>query len=126
MIAYCGLDCSNCPIRLATGVTDRKKQEQMRQDIARQIEELYGMKCRSEDIVDCDGCSVPDGRLFSACRQCAIRKCALEKGLENCAHCSEYACEKLKEFFAFGGKLVHGNARIRLDEIREAMGKNGT
>ena len=116
------MDCSGCPIHLATGVEDRKKQTRMREDIARQIEQLYGMKCRPEDITDCDGCRTDGGRLFAACAKCGIRKCARGKSMENCAHCGEYVCDKLQEFFDHGGKLLHMDAKARLDAIREAFG----
>ena len=119
MIAYCGLNCSGCPIYLATRVDDSQKQKQMREDIARQIEQHYGTRYRAEDVTDCDGCRTQDGRLFSACQQCGIRKCAREKGLENCAHCSEYACEQLKKFFS-----SDRDAKARLDAIRKAMHSN--
>jgi hypothetical protein len=125
MLAYCGLDCSGCPIRTATGVKDLARQTQMREDIARQIEKLYGMKCTAEDITDCDGCRMDEGRLFVACAMCNIRKCAREKVVENCAHCGEYVCEKLQGFFDHGGKLLNMDAKARLDVIREALG-NGS
>jgi hypothetical protein len=121
MIAYCGLNCVKCPIYLATRETNAEKQKQKREEIARQIEEKYGMQCRVEDVTDCDGCPAQGGRLFSGCQKCRIRKCAREKGIENCAHCSEYACEKLEAFFNFGGKLVEGDAKKRLDGIRKSL-----
>jgi hypothetical protein len=121
MIAYCGLNCVGCPIYLVTRETNAKKQKQKREEIARQIEEKYGMKCRLEDVTDCDGCHTQGGRLFSGCQKCQIRKCAGEKGIENCAHCSEYACEKLEEFFNYGGKLVNIDAKKQLDAIRDAL-----
>ncbi len=125
MFTYCGLDCEGCPIYLATRVEDRQAQERMRADIAVQIERLYGMKCRAEDITDCDGCVADAGRLFAGCRMCRIRPCAREKGLENCAHCDEYVCAKLQEFFDLGGKLLHMDARGRLDTVRTGLRRDG-
>jgi hypothetical protein len=125
MITYCGLDCSTCPIHLATLESDLMKQRSMRQNIAVEIERLYGMKCRADDITDCDGCPTTDGRLFAACAKCKVRECAREKGVANCAHCGEYVCQKLQVFFDHGGKLLHMDAKARLDEIREALG-NGS
>jgi Protein of unknown function (DUF3795) len=121
MIAYCGLKCETCPIYLATREKDREKQRQMRESIVRQILKEYGMQCRVEDITDCDGCPTQGGRLFAGCRKCRIRPCARERGLENCAHCSDYACDKLKEFFNFGGKLVNIDAKKQLDAIRKSL-----
>jgi len=56
------------------------------------------------------------GRLFSGSTKCEIRKCAKAKGIENCAHCSEYACEKLEKFFATGPE-----AKAQLDMIRSRI-----
>jgi hypothetical protein len=121
MIAYCGLDCARCPIFLVTRETNAEKQNQKREEIAQQIEEKYGMQCRAEDVTDCDGCTIQAGRLFSGCQKCQIRKCAREKALENCAHCSEYACDTLEKFFNYGGKLVEGKAKEKLDEIKARL-----
>jgi hypothetical protein len=67
----------------------------MRIEIAQQIKEHYGRDCKAEDVTDCDGCKTEGGRLLN--NKCPVRKCAVEKDVETCAHCSEYACEKLKE-----------------------------
>jgi len=49
-IAYCGLVCRTCPIYLATRQEDPKKKLEMRAEIARKIEEVYGQKGSAEDI----------------------------------------------------------------------------
>jgi hypothetical protein len=109
-LAYCGLLCQGCAIYLATREKDDGKRHKMRVDIAEQIKKLYGEECRPEDVTDCDGCE-SEARLFSGCSRCEIRKCARQKGVENCAHCSEYACEKLKELF-----VTDPEAKKRLDK----------
>jgi hypothetical protein len=116
VIAYCGLICQGCPIRLATSEEDDEKKHKMRIDIANQIQEHYGQECTPEDVTDCDGCKSDTGRIFSECMKCHIRRCAIEKGLENCAHCGEYACDKLKEFF-----VKDQEAKTRLDFIRSSL-----
>jgi hypothetical protein len=114
MIAYCGLSCESCPIFWATGESDKLKQEGMRIEIARLIHDHYNMDIRLEDVTDCDGCRSETGRLFSSCAKCEIRKCAQERKLENCAYCTDYACEKLQKLFA-----TDTSARPRLEEIRK-------
>jgi hypothetical protein len=102
IVAYCGLVCHSCPILLATREKNREKRDKMRADITVQIREHYGMEY---------------GRmLFSGCSTCQIRKCAREKSIENCAHCYEYACERLEKFF-----VTDPEARKRLDAIRGAL-----
>jgi hypothetical protein len=119
MIAYCGLNCVTCQIYLATRETDLKKQRQMREQIVIAIKKYLGEEKRVEDITDCDGCKAEGGRLYSNCQKCRIRKCASEKGFENCAYCSEYACEKLSKFFDSEGEQA--GAKKRLDEIKARL-----
>jgi len=119
MIAYCGLNCVTCQIYLATRETDPKKQRQMREQIVLAIKKYLGGGKRVEDITDCDGCKAQGGRLFAGSQKCKIRPCARERGLENCAHCSEYGCEKLSKFFDSEGEQA--GAKKRLDAIRKSL-----
>ena len=115
-IAYCGLGCHSCAIYLATREQDEEKKREMRVDIAQQIKEHYGQECKPEDVNDCDGCKTESGRLYFGCEKCQIRSCARQKGVENCAHCDEYACEKLEKFFQ-----TDPIARERLDQIKREL-----
>jgi hypothetical protein len=112
-IAYCGLDCSACPIHVATLEPDTGKQYDMRVSIAHECFVHYGMNLLPEEVNDCDGCVANTGRLFSSCQNCEIRKCASAKELESCAFCSEYACDKLEEMFRSDPA-----AKRRLEKIR--------
>ena len=113
MVAYCGLSCKSCPIHLATGQENKEEQARMRAEIVKLCKEQYGIDYRLEDITACDGCRSERGRLFSASKNCRIRKCARKKKLESCAYCPEYACGTLEAFFK-----TEPTARVRLDEIR--------
>lgn len=119
MVAYCGLTCQTCPIYLATRQKNKKEQAKMRAEIVKQCQEHYGITYKLEDITDCDGCKTEGERLFSASRNCLIRKCTRGKRLENCASCAEYACEKLTAFFK-----TDPIARKRLDAIRSSILQN--
>ena len=114
VISYCGLICQGCPIYCAARGPDKQKKKKMRAVIAQMCKEHYGQECKPEDINDCDGCKATTGRLF--CTKCEIRKWAIEKALENCAHCGEYACDTLKEFF-----VKETEAETRLDFIRSSL-----
>jgi hypothetical protein len=116
MVAYCGLTCQTCPIYLATRQENREEQARMRAEIVQLCREQYGMNYELEDITDCDGCQTEGERLFSACKNCPIRKCAREKALENCAYCTEYACGRLEAFFR-----TDPTAKTCLDAIRRSM-----
>jgi len=88
----------------------------MRVDIAQQIKKYYGQECKPENVTDCDGCRTESRRLFSGCSTCQVRKCARERGVENCAHCDEYACEKLEKF-----STSDPDARKWLDRIKSEL-----
>ncbi|RLI20178.1 hypothetical protein DRO54_06860 [Candidatus Bathyarchaeota archaeon] len=53
-------------------------------------------------------------RISYYCAVCGIRKCGMEKGIENYAYCMDYPCEKLSELFA-----VYPKAKETLDRIRQ-------
>lgn len=115
MLAFCGLQCDTCPIFLATLEKEKSKQFEMRESIAEECREHYNMEISLEEITDCDGCRAESGRLFSGCQKCEIRKCVVEKQIENCAFCSQFACSKLEDLF-----ILDPYAKIRLMEIRDA------
>jgi len=116
MIAYCGLRCDTCSILLATREKNDEKKHKMRIEIAQQIKKHYGQDCKAENVTDCDGCKTEGGRLLSGCSKCQVRKCAREKGVENCAHCDGYPCEELEKLSA-----KEPEVKKRLEEIRNKL-----
>ena len=115
-LAYCGLTCETCPIYLATREEDKEKQAKLKEKILYSCLDLYGYQYTLEHITDCDGCRSDGGRLFTACKDCPIRNCARERGLESCASCAEYACASLRKFFQ-----TEPDCKERLDEIRNTL-----
>ena len=116
ILSTCGLICSTCPIYLATREINKEEQRRKRTEIAKLCKEQYGLNYELSDITDCDGCNTENGRLFSGCNDCAIRKCAKQKAVENRAFCPEYSCQKLESFF------VHdSDAKTRLDKVRSRI-----
>ena len=109
IIAYCGLVCTDCPAYIATQADDRAGLEQ----VAAQWREAYNAPNITVESVICDGCLTDKGRKCSHTAECEIRACGVERGVANCAHCADYACEKLEGFFGFAP-----DARAVLDEIR--------
>ena len=95
-VAYCGIVCSECPTFLATQADD----DSQRAEVAKQWSKLFNMEIQPKDI-NCDGCLSNSGKLFGHCQVCQIRNCAQEKDMANCAHCGEYACDKLSGIFSF-------------------------
>ena len=113
-LEYCGLVCEKCAIYLATREPDEEKRYQMRVDIAKEIKKYYNQEIKPEDINDCDGCKAETGRIFSG--DCKIRKCVIDKEIENCAYCNDYPCEQLEKLFT-----TDKEAKKRLDTIRSKL-----
>lgn len=111
-LAYCGLDCAECPTYLATQADD----DQRRAQVAGQWSRQFGMKLAPADI-NCDGCRSTGGRLFGHCLGCKVRACAQAKVLANCAVCDDYPCHELAAFHDFAPQ-----ARRALEALRAAPG----
>ena len=108
MISCCGLDCSKCEGYLATQANDNDR----RAVVAKQWSERYNADIKTEHI-NCDGCR-SEGRKFFYCSDiCEIRRCCIERKIENCAACDMYACDKLESFFKLAPE-----ARTALDKLR--------
>jgi predicted nucleic acid binding AN1-type Zn finger protein len=110
LIAACGLDCAQCESYQATQSNDLLKLEA----IAEKWRKEFNAPGLTAENIQCDGC-MTDGRKIGHCSECQIRLCAIERGMENCAVCSDYACKKLQDFFK-----VAPQARINLEIIRNA------
>ena len=111
MVSCCGLLCSECGAFVATKNDDDAK----RAEVAELWSKGYGVDLKPEDI-NCSGCLSDTEPLFGHCQVCEVRKCAGEKAVENCAHCDEYACEKLDGIFKMAP-----DAKERLDGIRSRL-----
>jgi len=111
MIAYCGLICTDCPAYIATQENDNSK----RAKTAKSWSKEFGVEIKPEDI-NCDGCISNGGRLFNHCKVCEIRQCGQEKHIDNCGHCSGFACDKLD--FVFNAVP---NAKKILQQINDSL-----
>ncbi|MEJ2248552.1 MAG: DUF3795 domain-containing protein [Candidatus Lokiarchaeota archaeon] len=109
IIAYCGINCSECPAYIAT-------QKKIPEEIEKVAKEWSNsLKTFKPSEIYCDGCN-SNGRHFSWCNECTIRNCCLEKELQNCAYCEDYDCEKLKITFE-----KTPSAKDRLDQIKKNL-----
>jgi hypothetical protein len=112
MIAYCGLVCTDCPAYVATQANDWEALERL----AARAREEYGQPDATAESNLCDGCLSDSTRLCGYCDVCEVRACAMALKLANCAHCPEYACDKLVGFWSMATE-----ARATLDAIRESL-----
>lgn len=91
MIAYCGLDCSQCEAYIATVRND----DAMREKTAKLWTELNGVEITPE-MINCEGCRM-DGKKTPYCEAlCPIRRCASDRGVKTCGECAEFdTCENV-------------------------------
>jgi hypothetical protein len=108
-MAFCGLVCWECPAHQATRTDDRELLERT----ARTWSEHMGEEIAPDSIV-CDGCKTGEGRMAFFCAACKVRACAAGRGLDSCAPCPDYACDKLEELFG-----MIPDARAKLEQMRQ-------
>lgn len=112
IIAYCGINCSECDAYKATANND----DALRTKVAAEWSKMYGFDCQPEQI-NCVGCLATEGVQIGHCSECNIRLCGLSKKVANCGHCEAYACDQLNEFH------IHAaTAKENLDQIAKKRG----
>lgn len=84
MIGYCGLDCEKCDAYLATINDDQA----LREKTAKLWAELNQAPILPEHI-HCQGCRVDGVKTIFCDKLCAIRQCALKKGMATCGNCAD-------------------------------------
>lgn len=115
MLAYCGINCQECRAYRGTVNSDLSLLKKSAGESYRQGQH------KAEDWV-CLGCT-PANQKFIAkyCLECTVRKCAVEKGVQNCAECTDYdGCHILHEImeeYAEGSDT--NELRIRMDLLRK-------
>jgi hypothetical protein len=88
-LGYCGYDCGSCAAR--------SDDPAVRQKLVDGWRKYFGHQHYTAENVRCDGCRV-DGRL--ADKSCKARPCAIERGVESCALCDDFPCDKVRPLFA--------------------------
>jgi hypothetical protein len=119
LIAFCGVSCEQCPAYVATQAGD----EPLLAEVLAEWRAFFQAPHITLADILCDGCPTEGGRLNGYCRQCAIRPCALGRGLSSCAHCDDYACDELSRLLDLCDNLegffgYARQARATLEGIR--------
>ena len=91
MIAYCGIDCSNCPSYIAT--QSRSREELIK--VAENLTERYQTEVKPEYVI-CDGCKTKKRHSYFCTNLCKMRICCVEKKYDSCIECNEYPCKDLQ------------------------------
>ncbi len=131
IVARCGFRCDEC---MAYAANNRSRDDQAR--VASAWSKYFGLKISPEKI-RCNGCfgercaeyDLPES-------SCAVRACVTERGMNTCADCYDYPCEKIESRMngveevirRFREKITHDefdtfigpyDARKTLNEIRD-------
>jgi len=90
-LAFCGDDCNACPRYIATQSSNVER--------LKEVAEMWKRAGWRDTIVPpeemlCHGCAS-----VKWCRYDDIRKCAQEKGIDNCGQCGNYPCAEIEEVF---------------------------
>lgn len=107
MLAYCGVLCNECEIYKATISDDFDERKNVAQKFTSSEYPL------TVENINCLSCSFENEIVFKFCMECEIRKCGVERKIENCGHCKEYPCNLLKKPFE-----MDEENKLRLDEVR--------
>jgi len=113
MIAYCGINCDECPSYMGTITGDETL-------LVKMNEEFGDAKTDAIDFV-CLGCKYDDVKLIATdCARCAIRSCAMANGKDFCAICAEFeTCDTVKPYRGDGTSIRDKmNAFLRAKYIR--------
>jgi hypothetical protein len=92
VLGYCGIDCAECAAYKGTVSTDL--------ELLGKAAGSYWDGAYSAPEWVCLGCTPADQPFLAKfCAQCKIRICAMAKGVQNCAACSDYeTCRILHDF----------------------------
>lgn len=108
MIAYCGLDCAECPARIALIDDD----DALRAKTAESWTKAFGFQF-SKEMINCTGCKEP-GVKIGHCAECGLRACGQAKGVADCGACADYSgCAKIKAFIAQAPEVKANLERAR-------------
>lgn len=90
--SFCGIYCGACSV-LRYGETGRNDG----------FVDCLGRVPKEE--IACKGCK--SDSVYPGCRVCALRDCAVEKGVAHCADCAEYPCKRYARWQSAARLLPH-------------------
>lgn len=90
VLAYCGLNCNECPVYLASIVNNVAAQIQLAREYSTDTckfskEDMYCLGCHSDMVSQ------------KMCGDCDIRLCGTKKSYKSCAECGDFPCSMLEE-----------------------------
>lgn len=95
MIGYCGLDCAACDAYRATVDDDWALREQTASKWA-----ALNQASILPEHINCEGCRMDGVKTVYCDSLCAVRQCALQKGVVTCGDCAAMAtCQTVGAIF---------------------------
>ncbi len=107
VLTLCGYRCDLCQF-----YRKNIKSEKDKERVSRDFNRIFGYYVKPEDA-ECVGCKNEGKHVTPGC---AVRSCALKKGVENCAHCSEFVCDKLEIKINSMEKFLRNNKKPLSEE----------
>ena len=114
-IGYCGLYCENCAVKVKIAPAAKTLQEEMKKAGFEEVVQMIPGGDKFWSFLK----GMVDPGICSSCREgggnpgCAVRICAKEKGVEICALCEIYPCDKFMAFFKGYPVLEHDNLLLK-------------
>ena len=90
ILTKCGYRCDLC-LAYKPNIENNPSNQQKLSD---GWHKYFGFRLTPAEII-CDGCMSNNSKLID--QSCPVRPCVIEKGLDNCAQCEDYVCEKLAQ-----------------------------
>jgi hypothetical protein len=114
LIACCGLDCTQCPVFVATARDDDQLRRRTAADWSKRYANIIGRTLLRASDMNCRGCRAATEHVFVGCAHCDIRTCCKQRSLATCAECPEFeGCGQLRGFFG-----LHPQAQATLIRLR--------
>jgi len=90
-LAYCGLNCDECQIYLASINENTNEQLRLAKEYSTDTckftkEDMFCLGCHSEKVSE------------KMCGDCEIRECGTKRSCGNCAECDDFPCLILKKY----------------------------
>lgn len=115
LLGYCGLDCGQCPVYIATINSNTELKRKTAKKWSIQYQDYLDNELTEEELI-CHGCKSVNHDCFIGCQNCSIRKCCLQKNNETCADCNNFnKCEMILGFFT-----MHKEAKDNLNKRKDS------
>ncbi len=108
LVSYCGLYCGLCDshVRLPQRAAALKESLAVAESpVPKPVQQFLQTLAHPPEDKHCRG-----GRCGA---RCAIKKCAIAKGLTCCAECDDFPCQRIQTLASSESTLIHDGLRLR-------------